>query len=89
MTPLELYIGIPEELCALKHTHSLYSSLTPHFTQAMNEMLRAHVLLLFLFCASANAFSTYLIEEKSEVCFYRFAEEKATLKAKVSHLHRA
>ena len=50
----------------------------------MNEMLRALVPLLSLFCVSANAFSTYLIEERSEVCFYRFAEEKATLKAKVS-----
>ena len=52
-------------------------------TQAMYEMRHAHVLLLFLFCVSTNAFSTYLVEEKSEVCFYRFAEEKATLKAKV------
>lgn len=52
-------------------------------TQAMYEMRHSHVLVLFLFCVSTNAFSTYLVEEKSEVCFYRFAEEKATLKAKV------
>lgn len=52
-------------------------------TPGKNEMLSAHVLLFFLSWVSANGFSTYLVEERSEVCFYRYAEEKATLKAKV------
>ncbi|CAM9114513.1 unnamed protein product [Ectocarpus fasciculatus] len=45
--------------------------------------LSAHVLLFLLCCVSTTATSTYLIEERANVCFFRYVEEKTKLQAKV------
>lgn len=51
-------------------------------TYTMNA-LSAHVLLFLLCCVSTTATSTYLIEERAQVCFFRFVEEETKLQAKV------
>lgn len=45
--------------------------------------LSANVLLFLLCCVSATAASTYLIEERAQVCFFRYVEEETKLQAKV------
>ncbi|CBJ29498.1 expressed unknown protein [Ectocarpus siliculosus] len=45
--------------------------------------LSAHVLVFLLCCVSATAASTYLIEERAQVCFFRYVEEETKLQAKV------
>ncbi|CAN0058230.1 unnamed protein product [Scytosiphon promiscuus] len=43
----------------------------------------AQVLLFLVYCVSATAFSTYLVEERAEICFFRYAERKTKFHAKV------
>ena len=46
--------------------------------------ISALALLFSLCCLSlSEAFSTYLVEERSEVCFFRYVESKTSLHAKV------
>lgn len=45
--------------------------------------LGVHVLFFLFCCGSVSAFSTYLVEERAEICFFRVAEERTKFHAKV------
>ncbi|CAM9756822.1 unnamed protein product [Pylaiella littoralis] len=47
------------------------------------DALQSRVVLFLLYCVTAAAFSTYLIEERAHVCFYKYVDRKTSLHAKV------
>lgn len=55
----------------------------PCAVEQMMDALNARVVLFLVYCVSAAAFSTYLIEERASVCFYKDVASKTSLHAKV------